>query len=100
MGKRGPKKQPNSLSYHSLYYVYRNMLSRCHYPESKDFYRYGGRGIVVCDRWRAPLPRGLCLFIEDVEKEIGPRPLDKFPSGHPLYTIDRINNDGNYEPGN
>jgi hypothetical protein len=48
---------------------------------------YGGRGIRVCDRWRGR--GGFENFIADV----GERPGDN-------YTIDRIDNDGNYEPGN
>lgn len=70
----------------NLYNVWRNMRSRCYDPKTEYFARYGGRGISVCDEWR-----------------------DRF---EPFYEwsknngwligkqIDRINNNGNYEPSN
>jgi hypothetical protein len=56
----------------------------CENPKHMHFGRYGGRGISVCDRWR----RSFADFVADM----GPR-----PDGH---TLDRVNNDGNYEPDN
>ena len=67
------------------YEVWRHMIERCQDSKRKDWPRYGGRGIVVCQRWRDSFP----AFYEDM----GPRPT-------PAHSIDRINNDGNYEPGN
>lgn len=61
------------------------MKKRCHNPANKDYVRYGGRGIVVCRRWR----EDYAAFAADV----GPRPSKR-------HTLDRIDNDGNYEPGN
>lgn len=61
------------------------MKERCYNERHKDFAHYGGRGIVVCKEWRSDFAR----FLADV----GRRP----DSG---YTIDRIDVDGNYEPGN
>lgn len=61
------------------------MLSRCHNPSNAGYRNYGGRGIAVCAEWRHSFD---AFFAH-----IGPRP------GHG-YSVDRINNDGNYEPGN
>lgn len=69
------------------YLVFRGMLERCNDPTNKHYHDYGGRGIRVCDEWNhiSRFP----LFLEHV----GRRP-------SPKHTIDRINHDGNYEPGN
>lgn len=60
------------------------MKQRCGNPGNKDFRHYGGRGISVCERWQK-----FKNFIDDM----GARPA-------PNLTIDRIDNDGHYEPGN
>lgn len=59
------------------------MVQRCSRPGTNGYERYAGRGIVVCDRW---------LTIENFITDMGPRP--------PGMTLERINNGGNYEPGN
>lgn len=68
----------------SEYAIWASMIARCHNKSNDAYERYGGRGISVCDRWR----NSFALFLEDM----GPRPADK--------QIERVNNDGNYEPGN
>ena len=65
----------------SEYAVWANMIQRCHNENSKDFYRYGGRGIVVCLRWR----ESFAAFLTDM----GPRPTAR-------HTIERRNNNFNY----
>jgi hypothetical protein len=66
------------------YYVWNNLVHRCTNPNIKGYPEYGGRGIRVCDRW---------LKFENFHADMGDRP-------SPQHSIDRINNDGNYEPGN
>ena len=66
-------------TYHSWY----NMLRRCLNTDSLYYYNYGGRGIKICQRWMK-----FANFLEDMGEK--PKSL----------TLDRINNDGNYEPGN
>lgn len=61
------------------------MVQRCENSSTTEFHRYGGRGIRVCERWRSSYQ----AFLLDV----GRRPTSR-------HTIDRIDNDGNYEPGN
>jgi hypothetical protein len=61
------------------------MVNRCHREGTLSFRNYGARGIRVCDRWR----ESFASFLEDM----GRKPT-------PQHTIDRVNNDGNYEPGN
>lgn len=64
---------------------WRAMIDRCIRPEATGYKNYGGRGIVVCDEWMDDFDAFM--------KEIGPYPGKK-------YTIERINVNGNYEPGN
>lgn len=66
------------------YKIWEGMKKRCFQKNSSVFKKYGARGIVVCERWR----NDFAAFVEDM----GERP-------HGL-TIERINNNGNYEPGN
>lgn len=65
--------------------AWRAMISRCDDPTTHNYANYGGRGISVCARWRESFEN----FISDM----GRRPSS-------THSIDRIENDGNYEPGN
>lgn len=58
---------------------------RCANPKNEKYSRYGGRGIVMCKEWRKDF---LAFYLH-----IGPKP-------SPELSLDRIDNDGNYEPGN
>ena len=65
------------------YQAWSNMIQRCTNPKRREYKYYGARGITVCERWRS---------FENFLADMGER-----PEG---LTLDRINNDGNYEPGN
>ena len=78
---RGWLRHPDTRS---LYYTWQSMLRRCYSPNNKDFKHYGGRGIKVCQSWRDSF--------RSFMRDMGLRP--------PGMTLDRINNEGDYEPGN
>jgi hypothetical protein len=67
----------------STHNIWASMIQRCLNPKSQAYKWYGGRGIAVCERWRT-----FTNFVADM----GSRPAG--------LTIDRIDTNGNYEPGN
>jgi hypothetical protein len=75
----------HGMTEHELYRTWAHIKERCFCPTSVDFPRYGGRGISMCSRWRG----SIVAFVDDM----GARP-------SPKHSIDRIDNDGDYEPGN
>jgi hypothetical protein len=66
------------------YQAWKDAKSRCYNPNVRNYAEYGGRGIRMCDRW--------LHSSEAFLKDMGPKP-------SPLHSLDRIDNDGNYEPG-
>ena len=67
------------------YNTWAGMIQRCNNKNHKEYHRYGGRGIIVCESWG----ESFLSFFADM----GLKPFSK-------AQIDRIDNDGNYEPGN
>lgn len=65
------------------YYSWDCMVMRCTNPNNNRYYLYGARGITVCDGWR---------IFENFLADMGKRPAGK--------TLDRVDPNGNYEPGN
>jgi hypothetical protein len=81
----GCRNWKHGLSRSSEHVVWNGMIQRCTNEKHTYYKYYGGRGIRVCQRWL----RSFLHFYNDV----GPRP-------SPEHQLDRINNDGHYEPGN
>lgn len=79
------KNEAHGGTHTNEYNIYRGMIARCNNPNSQVYCNYGGRGITVCKEWQ----ESYTVFITDM----GKRP-------NTTYSIDRINNDGNYEPSN
>jgi hypothetical protein len=79
----GMKPVSHGLSRTSEYYTWVDLVSRCLRKTHKDYRHYGGRGISVCKRW---------LSFANFYQDMGPRP--------PGRSIDRLDNNGNYEPSN
>ena len=81
------KSDPTYRSLRSIpeYQVWTKMIRRCHNCNDDNYSNYGGRGIIVCEEWR--------YSFENFLKDMGRRP----ESG---YSIERIDNNGNYEPNN
>lgn len=71
------------------YFAWNSLLRRCLNSNHKGYDNYGGRGIGVCDRWNPEKGGSFQNFFSDM----GLKP-------SPKYSLDRINNNGNYEPEN
>lgn len=87
----GTKQRTHGMSGTRPYRVWRSMLDRCHNERDYHFKWYGARGISVCHRWRFGedgKPAFLCW-----RDDMGPKPT-------PKHTLERVNNNGNYEPSN
>lgn len=86
--KTGNNRRTHGMKHTKLYSVWNTMKYRCFNENSKQFKDWGGRGITVCDEWKNDFQ----AFYDYVSK------LPHF--GEAGYSLDRINNDGNYEPNN
>ena len=89
----------HGLNGHPLYLMWWSAIDRCHNEGSQSYHLYGARGIRVHPDWHGT-PEGLKRFIAWVEANLGPRPEGTYPGGQSRFSLDRIDNDGNYEPGN
>jgi hypothetical protein len=67
-----------------VYRIWTGMKQRCRDPKMQNFKYYGGRGVSVCERWED---------FENFYADMGDPPSDR-------HSIDRIDTNGNYEPGN
>lgn len=82
--ENGKHLRTHGARYTTEYTSWRSIHDRCYSPNNPQYYLYGGRGIGMCDRWK-----DFTKFLEDM----GHKPT-------PKHTIDRIDPNGNYEPGN
>jgi hypothetical protein len=80
------KRITHGLTKHRLYHVWYKVVERCINPDVKDYYRYGGRGIKICEGWKKDVTVFYNWAINNGWAE--------------GLQIDRINNNGNYEPAN
>jgi hypothetical protein len=76
-GYLGGKEKPE-------HYIWRTMIARCSNPNSKDYVRYGGKGVIVCSHWHK---------YENFLADMGQRPSDE-------YSLDRIDNTKGYSKDN
>ncbi len=85
----------HGLHQHPLYATWNGIIQRVTNPNDARYPNYGGRGIAISERWL-----DMRAFVEDIEREIGPRPEGVGEAGWPLHTLDRIDVEGHYESGN
>lgn len=83
------RKESRVINYHKMsgtkaYNSWTKMMERCLNPESRSYKWYGGRGILICERW---------ADFRKFYADMGDPP-------SPIHSIGRIDNDGNYEPSN
>lgn len=79
------RNKSHELAHSPEYVIWGGIKTRCHNSNAENYEYYGGRGISICPEWRDNFKK----FLEDM----GPRPSEE-------HSIDRIDNNGNYEPGN
>lgn len=86
--KNGENNRTHGMSHEKLHGVWAGMKARCNNPNTKYYEHYGGRGIKVCTEWE----RNFQSFYDHVS--ILPH------CGEQGYSLDRIDNNGDYKPGN
>lgn len=82
-------KVTHGLAYHPVYNIYINIIDRCYNKKCPGYKNYGERGIRMYQDW-IDHPG---IFVDWVEKNLGPKSNNN-------SSLDRINNDGDYRPGN
>lgn len=80
------KHHSHKMSGTRIYHIWRGMKDRCYNVHSPSYYRWGGRGITICDEWKDNFSAFYSWAMENGYSE--------------NLTIDRIDNNGNYEPSN
>lgn len=83
--ENGKARKTHGMTNSPEYATWKSMRERCTVSIAENYPRYGGRGIIVCDEWMNSF--------EAFYRDMGPRPSSE-------HSIDRRENDGNYEPGN
>lgn len=81
--ERGRNNKKHGYRNKPIYHIWVSMRQRCQNPNAQAWRNYGGRGITVCKRWQK---------FENFFADMGDQPKG--------LDLDRINNDGNYEPSN
>lgn len=82
------RNRTHGMSKHSVYHIWHNIKNRCYNQDCSVYKHYGARGIRLYEPWH-----DLVVFAKWLEDNLGPRPTSK-------YSLDRIDNDKGYEPGN
>jgi hypothetical protein len=84
--KPGPKPNPYTLRrmFRVEYEAWMHMRRRCLDKYNNDYHNWGGRGITICNSW---------LKFKNFLEDMGPKP-------NPNLTLERLDNNGNYEPNN
>jgi hypothetical protein len=88
IGRTGNNRRTHGMKGTKIYHVWDSIKYRCLNPNYRQWKDYGGRGVTICDEWA----KSFEAFYDYVSK------LPNYRGKG--YSIDRINNDGNYEPGN
>ena len=86
-------RKKHGLTKQSLHNAWINMKTRCDNPNYNEFERYGGRGITYCEEWKS-FENFMSWALQNGYQDI------KKSNGRNVLSLDRINNNGNYEPAN